>query len=52
MARLPDRQADGRLLRIWHHAREKRSQTFERIRLQLREMRIQKNVARENAVTN
>ena len=52
MARLTDRQADGRLLRIRHHACEKRSQTFERIWPQLREVRIQKNVARKNAVTN
>src|SRR5436190_18195405 len=47
MARLADRQADRRLLRIRHHARKKRSQPFERIRLQLREVGIQKRVARK-----
>jgi hypothetical protein len=38
-------------VRIGHHPREKRSQPFERIRLQLREVRIQKG-REKNAVTN
>ena len=52
MARLADRQADRRLLRIRHHARKKRSQPFERIRLQLREVGIQKKWRAKSAMTN
>jgi hypothetical protein len=47
MARLADRQADGWLLRVGRHAGKERSQTFERIRLQLREVRIQKSGAKK-----
>src|SRR5450631_4906543 len=46
MARLADRQADRRFLRVRHYACKERSQPLERIRLQLREVRIQ-NVARK-----
>jgi hypothetical protein len=52
MAGFADRQADGGLLRIRYYAREERSQAFERIRPQLREVRIQKSGAKKNAVTN